>query len=48
MQETRIPSPGQEDRLEKEMATYSSLENPMDRGAWWARVHAVTKESDMT
>ena len=24
------------------------LENPMDRGAWWATVHGVTKESDMT
>ena len=22
---------------------YSSLENPMDRGAWWATVHRVTK-----
>ena len=22
---------------------YSCLENPMDRGAWWAIVHAVTK-----
>ena len=26
---------------------YSCLENPMDRGAWWATVHRVT-ESDMT
>ena len=26
----------------------SCLENPMDRGAWWATVHGrVTKESDM-
>ena len=25
---------------------YSCLENPMDRGSWWATVHAVTKESD--
>ena len=25
----------------------SCLENPMDRGAWWATVHRV-KESDMT
>ena len=25
----------------------SCLENPMDRGAWWATVHGVT-ESDMT
>ena len=22
---------------------YSCLENPMDRGAWWATVHAVRK-----
>ena len=37
---------GQEDPLEKEMAThfqYSCLENPMDRGAWWAIVHGVAK-----
>ena len=26
---------------------YSCLENPMDRGAWWAMVHRVT-ESGMT
>ena len=26
---------------------YSCLENPMHRGAWWARVHGVA-ESDMT
>ena len=26
---------------------YSCLENPMDRGAWWAIVHGVA-ESDMT
>ena len=22
---------------------YQCLENPMDRGAWWAMVHGVTK-----
>ena len=22
---------------------YSCLENPMDRGAWWATVHVVTR-----
>ena len=27
---------------------YFCLGNPMDRGAWWATVHGVTKESDMT
>ena len=26
---------------------YSCLENPMDRGTWWAAVHEIT-ESDMT
>ena len=25
------------------MLQYSFLENPMDRGAWWATVHRVTK-----
>ena len=45
MQGTRVRSLGQEDPLEKEMATHSStcLENPMDRGAWWATVHGVAK-----
>ena len=47
MQETRVRSLGQEDPLEKEMAThscqYSCLENPMDRGAWWATVHGAAK-----
>ena len=27
---------------------YSCLENPIDRGACWATVHGVRKESDMT
>ena len=22
---------------------YSCLDNPMDRGAWWATVHGITK-----
>ena len=45
MQETWVRSLGQEDLLEKGMATLqcSCLENPMDRGAWWATVHGVTK-----
>ena len=38
----------QEDPLEKEMVTFqcSCLENPMDRGAWWAPWDC--KDSDMT
>ena len=27
---------------------YSCLGNPTDRGAWWATVNRVAKESDMT
>ena len=27
---------------------YSCLRNPIDRGAWWATVHGVRRESDMT
>ena len=44
VQETWVQSQGQEDPMEEEMATHSSiLENPMDRGAWWAIVYGVTK-----
>ena len=45
-QETQVRSLGQEDPLQVGMAThssYSSLENPMDRGAWWATVHGAAK-----
>ena len=27
---------------------YSCLRKPMDRGPWWAKVHEITKELDMT
>ena len=46
MQETQFPSVGQEDPLGYETATHCSilcLDNPMDRGAWQATVHGVTK-----
>ena len=44
IQETQVLSP--EDSLEEEMATHSSilcLGNHMDRGAWRAMVHGVSK-----
>ena len=46
MQETQVQSLGQEDPLEKGMATHSSilaLENSMDWGAWQATVHGIAK-----
>ena len=46
MQEIGVRSQGQEDPLEKGKGNplqYSCLENSMDRGAWWATVHGVTK-----
>ena len=46
VQEIWVQSLGWEDPLEKQVATHSSyscLENSMDRGAWWATVHGVTK-----
>ena len=45
-QETWVRSLGQEDALEKEMATHSSLlawRIPMDREAWRATVHRFAK-----
>ena len=47
MQEMQVQSLGWEDPLEKEMATHSSLENPMDRGAWPAAVCEVAMELDI-
>ena len=47
----QVQSLGQEDPLEKEMATHSSIlawRIPLDREAWRATVHGVTKESDTT
>ena len=46
MQQTWVRPLGREDPLEEAMATQSSLlawRIPMDRGAWWATVHEVTK-----
>ena len=53
MQEMKVQSLGQEDPLEKRIATHSvgngeCLGYPMDRGAWWATVHGAARESDIT
>ena len=42
-QETQVCSLGREDPLEEDMATRSSLGNPMNRGAWWAAVQGVAE-----
>ena len=50
MQEMWVPPLGQEDPLgggHGNPLQYSCLENPMDRGPWWATVYAVS-EFDMT
>ena len=46
MPETQVQSLGWEDPLEDGVATHSSFlawRISMDRGAWWAIVHSVTK-----
>ena len=51
IQETWVWSLGQEDPLEKEMATNSSilaLKNPIDKWSRWATVHGGSKELDIT
>ena len=48
MLETWVQFLGQEDPLEEEMVTRSSiscLENPMDRGVWQAAVHRVAQNN---
>ena len=39
----RFPEEGNGNLLQ-----YACLGNPIDRGAWWATVHGVAKESDPT
>ena len=39
----KFPGEGNDNPLQ-----YSCLENPRDRGVWWATVPGVAKESDMT
>ena len=45
-QEMQVEFLDREDPLEEEIGNplkYSCLENPMDKGAWWATVHRVAK-----
>ena len=38
-----IPGPGRPpEERHGNLLKYSCLENPMDRGAWWATVHRVS------
>ena len=39
----RSPGEGSDNSLQS-----SRLENPTDRGDWWATVHGIVKESDTT
>ena len=51
MQEMWAQSLGQEDPLEKDLATHSSIlawRISMDRGAWWATVYGVAMELNGT
>ena len=46
MWETWVRSLGWEDPLKEGMTTHSRILSwriPMDRGAWWATVHGITK-----
>ena len=46
MKEMQVQSLGEDDPLEKEMANHSTIlawEILMERGAWWATVHGVSK-----
>ena len=50
MQETQVQSLGREDPLEKGYGNplqYSCLENPMDRGSWWATVRGIAVIYDL-
>ena len=45
MRETQVRSLGWEDPLRRKWQLIPAFcpENPMDRGAWWATVHVVSK-----
>ena len=39
----RSPGRGHGNAVYSRILQYSCLDNPMDRGAWWAMVHRVAK-----
>ena len=43
-----VPGSGRSGEGNGNSLPYACLGNSMDRGAWWAIVHGVTKESDTT
>ena len=46
--ESSIPGSGRSPGGNSNPLQYSCLGNPMDRAAWWAVVHGVAEESEMT
>ena len=50
MLETWIQLPWEDPMVEGtgNLLQYSCLENPMDRGAWWAVVHRVAKSQTLS
>ena len=51
MQDTWVQTLGRKDILEEEIGNPlqdSCLGNPMDRRVWWATIHMVAIELDMT
>ena len=47
-QEMQVLFLGQKDPLGEEMATHSYLENPMEKGSWWATAYRVAKRWNTT
>ena len=47
MQKTQVQSLGQEEGTGNSLQ-YSCLENPMDRGGWWATAHGVANRWTLT
>ena len=46
--DARVPCLGWEDPLVNGMAIHSCLESSMDKGAWWTKIHEVTKSQSLS